>query len=242
MYALAHFFTAVDLCNKSGSVADVSATWDKGVASIVGSIEGSSEGGAVKSDGMLLYNLANKRCDQFNTCDANGKANIVPKIMEQFNGGLASAQSSDCAAMDAAANKIAHLTLIPVMQGVMRYGIKNESKGADSGHKDIAEGEIFSKSVLPVMAHYNSAAADVIEANMLMKTGVKPVADGSQYVASALGSVAPDFGVTCDELGSAEESDPCVGANLGASGSERASAVAGIISMLTLTIVSLIVV
>jgi len=233
MYSLAHLFTAAKLCKDKDTSDNVSAMWDKGVATLVGSLEGPDEGGAPTSDGMLMYNLANKRCEQFGTCDTAGIANVITKLMAEFKSGQAGAKSSDCASIETAASTIGHLALVPAMQGTMRYAIKNQEKAKNSDHKDVAEGEVFSNCFLPVMNEYNKASAEVIEDNFVIKQSWQPVADGSQAVATAIGSVAPDFGVTCSDLGSAEDSDPCVGIE-----SARANAVTGIMSLLTVAIVS----
>mmetsp|Transcript_13639 Transcript_13639/g.17159 ORF Transcript_13639/g.17159 Transcript_13639/m.17159 type:complete len:740 (-) Transcript_13639:36-2255(-) len=209
MQGIAQLYRAADLCEAKEGTDEIMESYDKGIALLVGSIEGSEEGGAPTSDGMLMYNLANKRCDQFSTCDANGIANIVPKIMEQFKSGQDGGMNGDCGKMEAAANTISHLTLVPALQGVMRYGLKNEAKEANSDHKDMAEGEVFSLSVLPVIDNYDTGAANVIEKSLLIEQGKKPVADGSQAVAAAVGRVSPKFGVTCSDLGSAEGADPC---------------------------------
>ena len=78
MFALSQFYNSYTLCqNESINTTAVSLAWDRGVAFMVGSMEGYREGGAPISDGMLLYNLANQRCARFETCDKNGHSNMI---------------------------------------------------------------------------------------------------------------------------------------------------------------------
>ena len=79
MYAIREFEDAIDDCTScttecnehsvnSGSVH----AWDEGVAFYSGTLEGTAEGG--DSAGKLVYRLAEKRCQNFGTCGANGGA------------------------------------------------------------------------------------------------------------------------------------------------------------------------
>jgi len=203
MAALGEFYTSFEMCKNRDS--DSASAWDKGVAYAVGSIEGTQEGGEPTSDGMMLYNLANKRCSEWNTCqteDPNdkraAKARLIVDFEQAFEEG---GNPSRCDDIKEAADKLALDLLIPVMQGSMRYAIKNAKLNPGTTSKDLAEGEIFSTGYLPLVAQFDSRAQATIERNMLINVGRQPVPDGPQAVADAINSVITDFGATCSDVG-----------------------------------------
>jgi len=199
IHAVAYFYESVNRCKDNDSSAGLQ--WDLGVAAVIGSIEGSQPSGAPLHDGMLLFNLANKRCGQFGTCNEDDGAEIISEFMDEFVRGRDAALDFKCDDVKNAASRLAHILHIPVLQAVLRYAIKNESIQADSDSKDLAEGETFAIAVLPLLAEYKESAQKTVEVNMIIKKGKKPVADGPQAVADAINSAISHFGVTCAHVG-----------------------------------------
>jgi len=205
MYALSQFYKCFAKCLKGESA--IEKYWDKGVAYVVGSLEETS---AETMDGMLMFDLANKRCSQFGTCNEDGRAEILSEIMAAFDGGRDAAVAMNCENVRLSAARLAHVLMVPVLQSVLHYAIKIKNLDQQSGSKDLAEGEVYALSVLPLIAEYNWESQREIEVSMIMKDGKKPVERGPQAVADAIGVVASKFGVTCSHIGAdAEELVDC---------------------------------
>ena len=141
MYAVHKFETAIADCLK-GTTADVNSAklnWDKGMAYYVGSQEGTTTGA---STGSLLYNLAQKRCEDFGTCatttDSSTMAAVNTKI--QTRGGFAyqgrdllyhQAGCND-ANLDLAFKGMVSQMTVPLVQGMLKYAWKADPAKGDS--------------------------------------------------------------------------------------------------------------
>merc|ERR1712078_869365 len=108
MAAMGQFYTSFEQC-RSRKYSDAASTWDKGVAYVVGSIEGTEIGGRPTSDGMMLYNLANKRCTEWNTCQIGKaqKSRFIEGYHLAFDLGLDGALLRRCSDIKSAADKLA---------------------------------------------------------------------------------------------------------------------------------------
>ena len=104
MYVIREFEDAIDDCsigaldNNYGSVH----AWDEGVAFYAGSLEGTDGSGS----GKQVYALADKRCENFNTCGADGTAStgtskVNIDLLELFRKGRNYLLVLDCAAATA---------------------------------------------------------------------------------------------------------------------------------------------
>lgn len=97
--------------------------WDEGWAFYAGSLEGRDGSG----QGTLLYNLADKRCRNFQTCNSGGTALANVHALESFQRGQACAASSDTACMRHAFSQIVEqMTIPPVEQSICVYGYRGE--------------------------------------------------------------------------------------------------------------------
>jgi hypothetical protein len=146
MQAVGEMETALVLCQIDGYSV---GTWDRAVAYYVGSLE--DAGG--EKPGNLLYTLANKRCENFKTCGANGdetvgtaKANV--QVMDLFAVGQRNLQDGKCAEARANKERIIQLMTVPFVQGTMRYVYINDFQ-LDAGEKVEAEGAVFAAALLP---------------------------------------------------------------------------------------------
>ena len=140
-----------------------------GVAFYSGSLEGTSG----DESGVLLHQLADKRCANFNTCGAagnedSGLSKINIDIFKEFSLGQSRLLRGECAEARENKERIEELMAVPLVQGTLRYayltGVAGPTLGADE--KSEAEGAVFAASVLPVVAACDKEAADVIFDNM----------------------------------------------------------------------------
>jgi hypothetical protein len=227
MAALNEFQVALNTCRTTGSnlsaerQVSMMESWEKGVAMLIGSIEGPDKGGADTGDGMLLYNLANERCEQFGTCEVypNGKrkAKLIGEYIRLFHDGLGYSEMGHCDELQEVYEEIAYLTMVPVLQSVLRYAELNEKRQADAISGQLAEGDIYTMSVIPLVDHHNTDAANIIAGNMVIQKNVKPVSDGAQAVGHAVNGIIGHFTNDCSEyfVGADREKDlvDSIGAN-----------------------------
>ena len=73
----------------------------------------------------------------------------------------------------------------------------------------MADGEVFATAVLPIVFKFDKEAAVIIEDNMVIQAGVKPVVDGPQVVANAFYQALDDFGYSCSLVGATNQADAC---------------------------------
>lgn len=198
--------SAGDARDNEGSVH----SWDEVVAYYVGSLEGTGEGGSRDfADGTCMWNLGNRRCTQFGTENKDGWSVVMAAVEDLFYAGKGQLDAYDCPNLQRTVRKLEHLSLIPLIQSVMRYAIKNERHSWNSDSKDLAEGEAFALSVLPVLAAYDPVGQMVAEENMIVAEGREPVVDGAQSVADAFDGIMRKFGLECQYVGESDGVDSC---------------------------------
>ena len=201
---------AMESCNDRDIDTSI-VMWDRLAAYLIGSIEGSEEGGADPQDGKLIWNLANSLCTQFGTCNRKGISAINADFEDLLYAGKAELNSLDCTKFGQTVNKLEHIMLIPIIQGVLRFAIKNEHHSDISPKADLATGEALALSILPIAKYHNPVSAEFIENNMIIKSGLKPVASGAVSVGDAFAPILDKFGLKCDYVGSFGDVDACPG-------------------------------
>jgi len=132
--------------------------WDEAAAFYVGSIEGA--GG--NSAGRLLYRLAEKRCNNFQTCGCRGASGCTNRrILNKMAEGRDLLSQGRCQEVVQVKDKIVSLMTIPLVQGTLRYA-KKIGEGSRSP-KELGEGVAFAGAVLPQLAACgDGSAADVL--------------------------------------------------------------------------------
>jgi hypothetical protein len=80
---------------------------------------------------------------------------------------------------------------------------------ANSTDEALADGEVFATAVLPIVFKYDKEAAVIIEDNMVIQAGMKPVVDGPQGVANAFYQSLDEFGYSCSLVGATNQADAC---------------------------------
>jgi hypothetical protein len=211
LHLIAQINDAVNVCNnvdKDGEY-DLTHPWDEVAALLIGSLEGMEEGGSLDvQDGQLIWGLATRRGFQFQTINRQGYATVNSQLEDLLYAGRGELDALACDMLQKTAEHIKRLSLVPLMQSVLKYAIQNEQQPADSFSSDLSLGEVFAMSIIPIVQIYDPAAASVLEKNMLLQPGVKPVGDGAQAVANALGAAATSIGLSSRELGSTAQANP----------------------------------
>jgi hypothetical protein len=176
MYVILEMEDALDHCVKRCDINtdcfdDPVKAWDGAVAFYTGSLELQDGSGT----GFLLYDLADKRCANFNTCgdladSMRGTSHVSIEIFRQFQAGLRNINQGECAAARANKESIEQLMAIPLVQGTLRYAFSRSELG--SGEKAEAEGATFAAAVLPIIHACDEDDAAIIYDNMRVGSGV----------------------------------------------------------------------
>jgi hypothetical protein len=201
MYVIREFEDAIDDC-KAGCIDcndDPVHAWDEGVAFYAGSLEGTDGSGS----GVMCHNLADKRCDNFNTCTAkDGKSSVNERLLHEFKIGQAALQGGKCSDIRPMITRIVELMSVPLVQGSLRYAYRvGELQGQDDS-KLVAEGAAFSAAILPRVKNCDAAAAKVIADNMDIDSGSTPMSKGGfAAVKTAFESQYTCLGITCLDVG-----------------------------------------
>jgi hypothetical protein len=201
MYALREMEDAIDDCLKDCATdecnSDAVSALDEGVAFYTGSLEGTTGDGA----GVLMYGLADKRCENFKTCGPDGtsltgtsKVNI--DIFREFDRMQNNLLTKQCIAARRNKEEIEKKMFVPLVQGTLRYAYVTNTQ-PDYTEKAEAEGATFAAAVLPVVAACSESDAATIYENM------KPGAGGAdfQVVKRAFENNYKCMGISCADVG-----------------------------------------
>lgn len=140
----------VNDCKAQSLTSDNDASvhaWDEAVAFYAGSSVGTSYG--TSSTGKLQYALADKRCKNFKTCSNGftGTSYVNTEILALFNQGKEFARANtECDKINLLMEKIGTLSLIPFVQGTMRYLYKTK---VVASAKEAGELWAFASAILP---------------------------------------------------------------------------------------------
>ena len=134
--------------------------WDEAVAFYAGSTVGTSYG--TSTTGKLQFALGDKRCKNFKTCTNgfSGGSQVNADILALFNTGKEAARTGedgDCDTLDTLMDKISALSLVPFVQGVMRYLYKTKSVASA---KEAGELWAFATAALPFVNEVDPVAAE----------------------------------------------------------------------------------
>jgi hypothetical protein len=213
LHLVAQIDNAVDICASDvveEGEYDMTHPWDEVAALLIGSLEGTGLGGSIDGrDGQLIWSLNTKRAFQFQTLNKEGYSEINSNIEDALWAGKGEIDALDCVSFQMTADLIKEKILVPLLQSIIHYAILNENLDASSEKEDLAFGETYALAVLPIIHAVDPNSAAVIQENMVFNDQIKPVRDGAQAVADAVGSAAVSLGLKCSQLGSAIQADPC---------------------------------
>lgn len=217
MYAIRQMEDAVVECirglEKDEETNDPGYALDQAVAYYTGSLEGTSM--AKSSNGVLMYNLADKRCTNFKTCGEEADldstvSNVNRRVFKLFKSMQQDLVTSDCMEVKKKKDEIVALMTIPLIQGTLKYAYYKEFNVATV--EDALEGNVFAQSVLPYIYACNEDAAKTILENMdARKTDAdyKAVKLAFESVYSCLKITCQDVGGQWDGTAYKEGGEPC---------------------------------
>ena len=200
MASLENMYEAIDDCESNDAQRNANSAnlWDRAAALMIGSLEGTEGGGS--DHGLMMYSLANKRCEQFQRCEpSTGKAELNTQLINLLYSGRGETMVNNCEALKKSTQEIEALLQVPLIQGTLRYALANEKRGANKS-KGLAEGFVFSRSILPYVEEANGKAGRVIQTNMDFVND--PVPDGARAVFRAFAEAIPNMSnVDCEKVG-----------------------------------------
>jgi len=211
LHLVAQINDAVNNCRNVDQDGEYELThpWDEVAALTIGSLEGREEGGSSHvEDGQMIWGLGARRGYQFQTLSSQGYAKVNSELEDLLFAGKGEIDAFQCNVLEKSAENIKTKTLIPLLQSVLKYAILNEKHPADSDSADLALGEIFALAVIPILQLYDPPSVQILEENMLIYAGIKPIRGGVQQVANAVGAAANAMGINPRELGYTPEADP----------------------------------
>lgn len=203
--------TGIDLDSRVlEQIKSPSFFWDAFAAFYIGSLEGVDLGGSDETiDGVMLWNLANKRAVTFNTLNEGFYAEINDEMVNILYAGQSEIERGDCSNIEKSANDAMHLMLLPIIQNTIWYAIQNQDLQANSTSTDLIVGKVLAQSILPIVKKFDEDAAMVIKRNMVDIDKTKPVPDGAEAVAYAFYHILDEIGWGCKYLGEAEGIGAC---------------------------------
>jgi Low iron-inducible periplasmic protein len=204
--ALQYLYNAVSQCQWATGFSD---DWDRGAALLIGSLEGTAKNGT--HEGYMFYELAQQHCEAFGTCTKGDSiVTINEDLISLLYMGRGAALSNSCSSLQKAANEIARLLLIPIVQGALHTAVQLTESASDS---DLlrAEGYVFSRAVLPLVARAKADAAETIDEHLGFP-GPKATRRTASAVFAAFADVYQAMGVDCEHIGIIDGNDPCDGA------------------------------
>lgn len=226
MYVIRELEDAIDDCelgcDSDECNDDAVHALDEAVAFYTGSTEGNG------ANGNLLYALAEKRCDNFKTCGANG-AVVNNKIFVQFKAMQDNLLKKECGLARSNKEVIASLMYVPMVQGALRYayfqGVRN-----DATAKSDAEGAAFMAAVLPQVHQCSERDAQLIYDNLSLGN---TAAVDFKAVKKAFENNYSCMDITCELVGGLSDGEsyfdgagPCGGSALSRGGTIAVAGVA----------------
>jgi len=149
----------------------------------------------------MLYLLADKRCENFKTCDggtSSGLSQVNKEIFILFRQGQAKLLAGQCNLVKPIMDQIVQYMTVPLVQGTLRYAFKVAN--LQGGDKEKAEGAVFAAAVLPLVHSCDAAAATTISNNMKINVAA-PMTDGFPAVKAAFEKTYSCLGISCEDVG-----------------------------------------
>ena len=179
--AIGDCFAGDILANDATPTGGAPHAWDEGWAFYAGSQVAATAAGAVTDDGTLIWELSEKRADDFGTDDASGPASVNVRLLAKFIEGRDLIIDAKCAEAEPIVEDIRKLMTVPLVQGTLKYAFKADpanSAGdctadasntamtaADGCVKSWSEGWAFAAAVLPQVYNCDQTALARAEPN-----------------------------------------------------------------------------
>jgi hypothetical protein len=233
MYVLHEYEDAIMDClagniksNDPSVGGDAPHAWDEGWAFYAGSLEGEVAQDEPSTTGVMVYKLANKRCENFGTCKdgATGVAKANLKHLALARKGRDKILLGECHTVAEEFDAIVDQMTIPLIQGMLKYAYESDPKagakcasGSLDCDKALGEAWAFAAAVLPRLNYCDSSVAKLVKDNLDVTeiAGATAQGDGTAFVASPGPQMAdgyaklkeevektyPCLGITCEEVG-----------------------------------------
>merc|ERR1719281_1771115 len=223
MYVLHEYEDAIMDCllgdialNDAGVGGAAPHAWDEGWAFYAGSLEGEVAGDS-STDGVMVYKLANKRCENFGTCKdgATGVAKANLKHLALARNGRDKILAGECHTVAEDFDAIVDQMTIPLIQGMLKYAYESDpaagAKCASTGDdcdKALGEAWAFAAAVLPRLNYCDSSVAKLVKDNLdvtviagATASGDTQMTDGYAKLKEQVETTYPCLGITCEEVG-----------------------------------------
>jgi hypothetical protein len=220
MYVIREFEDAIDDCSTSSITNNYGSAhaWDEGVAFYTGTAEGTAVGGS--GAGVMNYNLAEKRCQNFNTCidGTTGMSSVNLNLFAKFDLAQNYLFTGSCSYVRPVLDEIIPLMTIPHVQGVLRYAyslsiLESSVSATDDGRlKKEGEGATFAAAMLPLLHACSAADAAIVQSNMAPGASMSMDRDA---VKAALERNYLCMGIVCADVGALTEAGGCLPADVG---------------------------
>ena len=150
---------------------------------------------------------------EFGTCDkTTGNVDVNEELIELFYAGQAEVKTFNCHALERTIHSIEPLILTPLIQSTLRAAIQNEDLTFFSTEVTLADGYVYSSSILPLIKAVNANAAHSIKKNMDFQFTVVPVMDGASAVFNSIeAGIVEMKSLDCNDIGSIQSMDLCGG-------------------------------
>ena len=227
MYVLHQFEDGIYDCTPGDATANEHAAhaWNQGWAFYSGSLVAATAADSARSstasaDGVLIWEISEKRGADFGTLDTTGPSKANVKALAAAVAGRDQILASTCSGLPDQLKILTQQMTVPLIQDLIKNAWRMDPAGgdncaADAGKnaltasdecvKNWAEAWAFAAAVLPQVHQCNAAAATTIRDNVDI-TAVEPMKDGFAAVKAALESTYPCLGITCADVGAYQSS------------------------------------
>ena len=178
------------------------SSWDRGAASLIGSIDGTKQSEDYASGGLLMYSLGNDVCTKFDKCSDTDVGMSSSKLVEYLTGGKLFLKDKECdSALDLVNVGITSSLEVSLIQGTLNAAAQMASASSSDGIW--GSGHALMSAIVPLVKDADSGSASTIESNMKFgssSTNVNAVFDA---FTDAVGSMDAD----CTDIGTFQEAD-----------------------------------
>jgi len=195
MHGLQELYTAIDEC-KSGTTDNGQSSWDRGAASLIGSIDGAKQTEDYASGGLLMYSLGNDVCSKFDKCSDTNVGMSSSKLVEYLTGGKLFLKDKECdSALDLVDVGITSSLEVSLIQGTLNAIAQMGSASSSDGIW--GSGHALMSAIVPLVNDADSGSASTIESNMKFGSSLTNVNAVFDAFTDAVGSMDAD----CTDIG-----------------------------------------
>jgi hypothetical protein len=201
--ALERIYQSVENCESDSSL-DLKESWDEAASFLIGSLEGTQEGGS--EEGYMYFDLAQEYCQEFGTCSKDHTAWVNDNMISLLYTGRGAAMGYSCGALRKAADGIGSLLLIPVIQATLSASLKLSQYHPSD--EDTVEAYVFSRILVPLVEAVNPSAATKISTTLDLEGNQVSKSTGYDMF-KAFSQVYEGLGIDCKLVGQAGGFDTC---------------------------------